>query len=84
MRINIEVARAIAAVRAARCCQRDVWIALTKAAELSSELLPIPLRAETPIRCRQFSMNEACLVRQCPLWPMVEEEESRTRMEVDQ
>jgi SAM-dependent methyltransferase len=68
MRINIEVARAIAAVRAARCCQRDVWIALTKAAELSSELLPIPLRAETPIRCRQFSMNEACLVRQCPLW----------------
>lgn len=83
MQINIEVARAIAAVRAARCCQRDVWIALTKAAELSRELLPIPLRAETPIRCQQFSANQDCLVRECPLWPMVEEKKSRTGMEAD-
>lgn len=83
MQINIEIASAIATVRAARCCQRDVWIALTKAAELSSEWLPIPLRAETPVRCRQFPMNQDCLVRECPLWPMLEKKESSTGRKVD-
>ena len=29
---------------AARCCQRECWLALRKAAALSRDLLPVPLR----------------------------------------
>jgi MoaA/NifB/PqqE/SkfB family radical SAM enzyme/SAM-dependent methyltransferase len=68
MLANIEVAREVASIRGARCCQRDVWIALTKAAELSRDFLPIPLRANTPIVCEQYASNQHCLLSECPLW----------------
>jgi len=58
----------LAAFEAARCCQRECWLALRKAAELSRELLPIPLRAEAPLICRQSHDNRDCLLTTCPLY----------------
>ena len=57
----------IGAIEAARCCQRDAWIALKKAAELSADLLDRPLRAEHPLRCRQQASNPECLGAACPV-----------------
>jgi MoaA/NifB/PqqE/SkfB family radical SAM enzyme/SAM-dependent methyltransferase len=62
-----EVLGEIAALRAARCCQRDSWIALKKAAELSQIFLPIPLRAEASLVCRQQAKNAECMGADCPL-----------------
>ncbi len=56
---------------AARCCQRDSWLALKKAAELSKEYLPITLRADSPLHCRQSHQNRECLGTACPLWEEV-------------
>lgn len=53
---------------AARCCQRDSWIALGKAAEWSRRLLPVTLRAEHPLRCSQSGKNRECMGPKCPLW----------------
>ena len=59
----------IANHEAARCCQRDAWIALKKAADLSKEYLPVPLKAETVLTCRQQGKNRECIREVCPLWP---------------
>mgnify|MGYP006274261931 CR=1 FL=1 len=59
----------IASLDAPRCCQRDCWIALRKAAELSPALLDIPLRADAPLPCRQAAHNAECIGGRCPLWP---------------
>jgi hypothetical protein len=59
----------IARQGAARCCQRDGWLALRKAAELSETMLGIPLRAEEEILCRQAARNSECIREACPLWP---------------
>jgi 7,8-dihydro-6-hydroxymethylpterin dimethyltransferase len=67
MRAVNEVAGAIADVRAARCCQRDAWIALRKAAELSSDLLPITLHADAASACAQQAQNPQCIGSACPL-----------------
>jgi MoaA/NifB/PqqE/SkfB family radical SAM enzyme/SAM-dependent methyltransferase len=56
----------IAAIRAARCCQRDCWIALRKAAELSGDLLPLPLQAAGRPLCRQRHLNRECAGEHCP------------------
>jgi len=53
---------------AARCCQRDSWIALRKAAEWSRRLLPVTLKADYPLRCRQSAKNRECIRTACPLW----------------
>ncbi|MEW6595347.1 MAG: DUF5714 domain-containing protein [Thermodesulfobacteriota bacterium] len=58
----------IAETTGARCCQRESVTALQEAARLSQELLPIPLLAEFPIRCRQQAQNRECLRHLCPLW----------------
>ena len=55
----------IAAHEAARCCQRDSWIALKKAAELSVDCLPIPLKAEKRLSCRQQGKNKECIKAAC-------------------
>ncbi|MFW6126758.1 MAG: DUF5714 domain-containing protein, partial [Thermodesulfobacteriota bacterium] len=72
---------------AARCCQRDSWLALKKAAELSKEYLPITLRADFPLHCRQAHQNRECLGTACPLWEGVSmaaraSERSESRQEV--
>jgi len=54
---------------AARCCQRDSWLALRAAAELSAHYLPRRLRAEAPLVCEQMALNRECLGAECPLAP---------------
>ncbi len=58
----------IARLRAARCCQRDSWLALKSAAALSVKYLPAPLRAEEKLVCAQQQLNKECLGRGCPLF----------------
>ncbi len=60
----------IAALKAARCCQRDSWIALKKAAELSQTFLPIALNAEKRLTCHQQHQNTECMGINCPLQKM--------------
>ncbi|MDW7645260.1 MAG: DUF5714 domain-containing protein [Desulfuromonadales bacterium] len=62
-----EVLARIASLNAPRCCRRDGWVALRAAAELSAPLLPIPLRAEAVIGCRQQPENRECSGQSCPL-----------------
>jgi len=57
----------VAALHAARCCQRDCWLALKKAAELSAEILPVTLMAAGAILCRQQHQNHECQRDKCPL-----------------
>jgi MoaA/NifB/PqqE/SkfB family radical SAM enzyme/SAM-dependent methyltransferase len=70
-----QVQRAVQAVlgeltslEAARCCQRECWLALRQAAKLSRELLTIPLQAVAPLVCRQAGDRPDCLQSRCPLW----------------
>jgi MoaA/NifB/PqqE/SkfB family radical SAM enzyme/ubiquinone/menaquinone biosynthesis C-methylase UbiE len=58
----------IAELKAARCCQRDSWIALKKAAELSEVYLPTALCADHPLICRQKEINKECFGKACPLF----------------
>lgn len=57
----------IAALDAPRCCQRDLWLALRAAEAFSAEMLPITLRARTPLRCEQAGENPQCMGASCPL-----------------
>ena len=61
------VLKDIAALEAARCCQRDCWLGLKKAAELSADFLPISLQADTVIGCYQRSQNKECIGMACPV-----------------
>ena len=67
-RVTAEVLGEIAQFAAARCCQRECWLALRAAARLSRSLLPIPLTADAPLPCEQFPLNNECLGPECPLW----------------
>jgi len=57
----------IASVNAARCCQRDSWIALKKAAELSVQYLDRRLGAAHTLKCRQQAKNRECAGPRCPV-----------------
>ena len=59
----------ISGIAAPRCCQRDCWIALQSAAELSRQILPMSLEASGKFECRQLSENKECVGSACPLWP---------------
>ncbi len=65
--ITQQVLAEIAAYEAARCCQRDCWIGVKKAAELSADYLPVTLKAEAVIGCQQRHLNHECLGNDCPL-----------------
>jgi MoaA/NifB/PqqE/SkfB family radical SAM enzyme/SAM-dependent methyltransferase len=54
-------------LEAARCCQRDVWLALRKTAALSADLLPVRLRADADLVCRQQAKNAECMGKTCPV-----------------
>jgi hypothetical protein len=60
----------IAGLKAARCCQRDGYIALIKAAEFSNRYLPVALKAGHRLVCRQTHLNKECLGRTCVLHPL--------------
>lgn len=68
-RVTCSVLQAIVDLKAARCCQRDSWIALTKAAELFKDMLPLALKAEQIMICTQYARNRECLGKACPLHP---------------
>jgi hypothetical protein len=68
-RVTWEVLGEIANFEAARCCQRDSWIALKMAARLSEKDLGIHLKADMDVICSQFNKNKECIKAQCPLWP---------------
>ena len=63
-----EVLKAIGQHEAARCCQRDCWIALTEAARLSERYLGVRLRAEASAACLQSAKNQESLGAACPLY----------------
>jgi hypothetical protein len=68
-KITARVLDRIADLEAVRCCQREGYIALKTAAELSGEYLPLSLKAEEEIACDQYEDNEECLGAACPLFP---------------
>lgn len=59
---------AIASLDAARCCQRDSWLALEAVAGLVSEWTGAEM-AVSPIVCAQSAENAECIGESCPLWP---------------
>ena len=66
--VTAEILRRIADHEAARCCQRDCWIALVHSAKLSAKLLDIPLKADHAIQCAQKQHNNECLGKECPIF----------------
>jgi hypothetical protein len=65
--ITQQVLQDISAFKAARCCQRDCWLGLKKAAELSEKYLPITLQADVVIGCHQRHQNKECIGMDCPV-----------------
>jgi len=55
--------------KAARCCQRECYIALKEAARLSFEILPISLKADFPLVCEQHTLNRECIRSRCLIYP---------------
>lgn len=64
-----QVLAEIASYQAARCCQRDCWIALSTGMRLAAELFHLPLPEVPPFACSQMARNKECLGMDCPLWP---------------
>lgn len=65
--VSYKVLKAIAEINAPRCCQRECWIALTRAAELSAKFLPIALKADHVVICTQKKKNTECVGNSCPV-----------------
>ena len=59
----------IGAHPAARCCQRDAWLALQEAVRLAPSLLGVAPRADAPLVCAQQARNRECSGTNCPLHP---------------
>ncbi|WP_415718604.1 DUF5714 domain-containing protein [Maridesulfovibrio sp.] len=57
----------IADIEAARCCQRDCWLALKAASQVSEEVLGLRLKADAHILCDQMKINKECMGRNCPV-----------------
>jgi len=65
--VSQNVLEEIAGIKAPRCCQRECWIALTCAARLSLQFLPLPLGADSAIECTQKKENTECVGKLCPV-----------------
>jgi Zn finger protein HypA/HybF involved in hydrogenase expression len=59
----------IAGYEAARCCQRDCWIALRSGMAFARKLWYLDLPEVEPFSCTQTARNKECLGVSCPLWP---------------
>lgn len=57
----------ISEMEAARCCQRDSWLALKACSAVSRELLGIKLKSEVDMHCAQMKNNKECMGRNCPV-----------------
>ena len=66
--VTARVLHRVAAIKGARCCQRETVAALKEAAAISRELLEVNLLAEEDVVCRQSGANRECIRKQCPLW----------------
>ena len=64
-----QVLAEIAEYEAARCCQRDCWIALRSGMRIAGKLWDLDLASVEPYACSQMSRNKECLGVTCPLWP---------------
>lgn len=64
-----QVLAEIAGYEAARCCQRDCWIALRTGLRLAGEIWKLNLPELQPFACTQMARNHECLGLDCPLWP---------------
>ncbi len=64
-----DVLAEIAGYEAARCCQRDCWIALRAGMSTASELFKLNLPEVQTFACSQMARNKECLGIECPLWP---------------
>lgn len=58
----------IATYEAARCCNREVWTALTIAAKLSEMFLHVKLEAAALSKCDQKKFNQYCYGKLCPIF----------------
>ncbi len=67
MSVTQSVMQEIARYEAARCCQRDVVLALRTASALSAALLPLELKAGNELVCSQKHLNRECAGKACPL-----------------
>jgi hypothetical protein len=63
-----EILRDISEFKAARCCQREAYIALSKVVELAKDLLPIRLQAQVRPVCTQYKSNRECIYGECPFF----------------
>jgi len=68
-RIVQRVLAEIAEYEAARCCQRDCWIALQCGVKIAGEHWTLHLPEVEPFTCSQMAKNRECLGIECPLWP---------------
>lgn len=64
-----EALGALSAQPAARCCQRDCWLALGAAVNLARRRWRLDLAEVRPFACTQVARNRDCLGVTCPLWP---------------
>ncbi|MCG8551158.1 MAG: DUF5714 domain-containing protein [Desulfobacterales bacterium] len=53
-------------IEAARCCQREVWTTFKTVARLSKIYLPLALKAQGDVQCRQQGKNRECVRETCP------------------
>lgn len=59
----------IASQQAARCCQRDCWLALHRGLLLAGQMFALPLEELKPLACQQLDRNSECSGNSCPLHP---------------
>ena len=58
----------IAQYEAARCCNREVWTALSIASKLSENFLHVKLLAQMEVKCNQKKFNQYCYGKECPIF----------------
>lgn len=58
----------IAKYEAARCCNREVWTALTLASKFSEEFLKVHLPTTEEVKCDQKRYNQYCYGKECPIF----------------
>ena len=68
-KIVIRIAEKIADNPFSRCCQRECWIALKEAENISRELTPHTILAQEELTCDQFRTADHCSGTLCPLMP---------------
>lgn len=65
----VSAAKSISSYKAARCCQRECYLALKQAAEKSQSICGIRLPADDRMTCAQHHKQKECAGAECPLHP---------------